>query len=163
MLTKTTILALRAVAHLSQQQDGACWSPRRIAEQLEESPTYMAKALRHLVKAGILRAEKGVKGGVRLGQRPEEITLLALVEACQGAIIGDFCVSNAPESSFCCFHRAALELYDAIRGVLSRWSVADLLEKTHSHNGDDGEPCIMARGLDLPGMPLAGPAPVQLR
>jgi Rrf2 family protein len=110
----------------------------------------MAKALRHLVKAGVLRAERGVLGGVKLGQRPQDITLLAVVEACQGAIVGDFCESKRPSSTFCGFHRAALELHNALKGVLSKWTLADLVAAPEG----DAEPtggvtCVMA-GLQSP-------------
>jgi Rrf2 family protein len=127
MLSKTTISALRALVYLARREEHACLSPRRIAEALDESPTYLAKALRHLVKTGILRAEKGVHGGVRFGRPPEEVTLLAVVEACQGAIAGDF--SGFPESSpDCGFHRAVVDLHTAVREVLSRWTLAQFLD-----------------------------------
>ena len=123
MLSKTTVSALRALIYLARRDDQACVSPRRIAEALDESPSYLAKSLRHLVKTGILRAEKGVHGGVRLGRQPANVTLLAIVEACQGAIVADFCEASRP-SCFCCgFHHAALDLHNAITGALSRWTL----------------------------------------
>jgi Rrf2 family protein len=150
MLTKTTMSALRALVHLAQQEDRACQSPRRIGEVLGESPTYMAKALRHLVKAGILRAERGVLGGVRLARMPEDITMLAVVEACQGALVGDFCQSSRPASTFCGFHRAALEFHTAITGVLSRWTIAGLLDSPEGQvEAGGGVTCVMS-GLSVP-------------
>jgi len=145
MLGKTSILAIRTLLLLGEQEPGECWSPRRLAESLGESPTYLAKVVRHLVKAGILEAEKGVKGGVRLRQRPEEISLLSVVEACRGTIVGDFCRSNRPAWSFCSFHQAALELHNAITGVLVRWTIADLME-TPTGIGEvaGGAACLMA-------------------
>jgi Rrf2 family protein len=132
MLGKTSLSAIRSLILLAQQEPGACWPPRRIAEALGESPTYLAKVTRHMVKAGILEAEKGVKGGVRLRKPAAEITLLEVVEACQGTIVGDYCKSSRQEASYCNFHRAARELHVAITGVLVRWSVADLLAKPYS-------------------------------
>jgi len=148
MLSKTSISALRVLTYLAQQEEGACLSPRRIASVLGESPTYLAKVSRHLVKAGILRAEKGVRGGVRMGQSPGEITLLSVVEACQGAIVGDFCQSSRPAASFCGFHRAALELHGAVTGVLSKWTLAHLIESPlPAGELPAGLTCVMARGV----------------
>lgn len=147
MLGKTSISALRSLLLLAQQDRDDCWSPRRLAERLDESPTYLAKVVRHMVKVGILEAEKGVKGGVRLRQRPDEITLLAVVEACQGAIVADFCMSDRPSSTYCGFHRAALELHEAITGVLQRWTVADLLQRPKA-TVIDGHSCLMACALN---------------
>lgn len=145
MLGKTSLSAIRSLLLLAQQpKEDDCWPPRRIAEALGESPTYLAKVTRHMVKAGILEAEKGVKGGVRLRQAPQEITLLTVVEACQGTIIGDYCKSARPESSYCNFHRAALELHSAITGVLGRWTLAHLLEKPFSSGRlTGGVTCLM--------------------
>lgn len=142
MLGKTSLSAIRALLLLAQKGGEEPWSPRRIAEDLGESPTYMAKVVRHLVKRGILEAERGAKGGVRLILRPEDITLLSIVEACQGALVGNYCRSARPRESFCHFHLAALELHEAITGVLGRWTLAALLAKTHS-SGRGNVPCLM--------------------
>jgi Rrf2 family protein len=148
MLGKTSLSAIRSLLYLAQQDAGACLSPRHLAEVLGESPTYLAKVLRHLVKAGILRAEKGVKGGVRLVTDPQSVTLLAIVEACQGTIVGNYCASVRPEPMQCSFHRAALELHHAITGVLARWSLADLLVNPHvAPDGNAQIPCLMAQGM----------------
>jgi Rrf2 family protein len=126
MITKTSILATRALVCLARDQDGGAISPRSIALQLGESRTYMAKVLRSLVKAGLLRAEHGSKGGVRLNRAPEEITLLAIVEACQGAIVGSYCEDIDDIRIACAFHHAAVELREAIVSVLSKWHLADI-------------------------------------
>jgi Rrf2 family protein len=164
MLNKTSISAIRALVYLSEQGAVTCLSPRRIAEALDDSPTYLAKSLRHLVKAGILRAEKGVRGGVRLARRPDEVTLLAVFEACQGAIIGDFCQSSRPDHTHCNFHRAAMELHDVIKGVLSKWTLAHLIEVPGAM-GDlgGGETCLMVRGMIPPPAGSVGAALSQIR
>jgi Rrf2 family protein len=126
MFTKTVILAIRALLVVVKNPPGAVISPRNVAAALNESPAYMAKVLRMLVKAGILRAERGVKGGVFLGRRTSEIALLEIVEACQGAIHGSYCQPIDDLRTTCAFHRAAVELEQAMVGVLSRWTLAQI-------------------------------------
>jgi len=126
MITKTSLLATRALLYLAKDQPAIARSPRSIAHQLGESPAYMAKVLRSLVKAGILRAERGSKGGVRLNKRPHAITLLTVVEACQGAIVGSHCQDIDDAGTTCAFHKAAVELHEAIIDVLSQWNVEQL-------------------------------------
>ncbi|MGQ9590148.1 MAG: RrF2 family transcriptional regulator [Planctomycetota bacterium] len=136
MLTKTSISAIRMVLHLALRGDPSPVSPREIAARLGESPTYLAKVAGHLVRAGILRARRGVLGGVELRLAPAQISLLAIVEACQGAILGDFCADDdADMDGVCSFHRAGVELFRAVVGVLGRWKLADLL----------GNPCASSR------------------
>jgi hypothetical protein len=52
-----------------------------------------------------------------------------IVEACQGAILGDFCGEAADRSLTCAFHQAGAELHDAVVRVLSRWTLADFLDR----------------------------------
>lgn len=147
MIAKTSHSALRTLLLLAQQDHTVCWSPRRLAEMLGESPTYLAKVVRHLVKSDILEAQKGVKGGVRLVKLPAQVTLLQIVEACQGTIVGDFCRSSRPDSTVCAFHRAALELHQAITTILGRWTLAQLLEQPHAVPPcEEGTGCVMAHG-----------------
>lgn len=129
MLTKTSLSAIRVLTYLGLQQSHAPLSPRHIASQLRESPTYLAKVVRHLVKAGILRAHRGVTGGVTLDRPPGSVTLLAIVEACQGTILGNFCSGTDDLGATCAFHQAGAELHQAIVGVLSRWTLAQLIER----------------------------------
>ncbi len=131
MFTKTSISAIRSLIFLCSESDGVPSSPRRIAEQLNESPTYLAKVVRHLVKAGILQAHRGATGGVTLNMPAEEITLLAVVEACQGKILGNFCQDTCDLDNVCAFHEAAAELQDAIVNALSGWTLVDLVKRPH--------------------------------
>jgi Rrf2 family protein len=154
MLGKTSLSAIRALMLLGQKDGDEYWSPRRIAEELGESPTYMAKICRQLARSAILEAERGAKGGVKLVKSPKEITLLQIVEACQGIIVGNYCRSSRPVHAYCHFHLAALELQEAIIAVLQRWTLAALLRKTHAGGGrGSGTPCLMTGGKN-PFLPL---------
>lgn len=148
MLGKTSLSAIRALLVLAQEPPETVMSPRRLAQMLRESPTYLAKVMRQLGKAAIVEAEMGAKGGVRLLRPAEEVTLLAIVEACQGAILPDYCRSAQPGLGVCGFHRAAAELHLAIIGVLERWTLRDLLAKP-TEAGAGGMTCLMARALNF--------------
>ena len=159
MIAKSSLLALRALDFLCHQDAGVAFSPRRIAEALSEFPSYLAKVLRHLVKGNILHAKKGTKGGVRLSQSPSQITLLAVVEACQGTVKGDYCSSSCPETFVCSFREATLELHEAISGILTRWTLARLLEKpSAATNIASRVACRMAGGSHIVASPI-NPAP----
>lgn len=147
MITKTSLLATRALLVLADDKQ-AVTSPRHIAGLLGESPAYMAKVLRLLVKAGILHAERGVKGGVFLARKPGEVTLLDVVEACQGQIVGSYCHEVADRRTTCSFHRATLELQTSIVSALSHWSLEDLAKVPVARKSLPGEiQCVMAGPL----------------
>lgn len=132
MINKTTLIAIRTLIYMGRQQGNAVRSPRQIAEVLGESPTYLAKVTRLLVKSGILRAEKGAHGGVYLGRAPRSILLLEIVEACQGAIVGAYCQPGFDRRITCSYHAAAEELRTAIVEVLSQWTLSKLMERPSS-------------------------------
>jgi len=129
MLTKTSERAIQLLMYLALYGKGQPVSPGNLASQLGASSSYMAKITGLLVKAGILQAQRGAHGGVLLNSAPGSIPLLAVIEACQGRILGDYCTEDARLSRVCAFHQAMHELHQATVGVLSRWTIADLAAK----------------------------------
>ena len=129
MISGTTRSALRALFYIADCDGPRIVPLKEVAERLDESPTYVAKIAHDLVRAGILRSERGRHGGVSLGSLPENITLLDIVEACQGEVRPNHCRSDCASDSACCFHLAAVELCEAVRGVLGRWTLAGLMRK----------------------------------
>ncbi|MBI2839193.1 MAG: Rrf2 family transcriptional regulator [Acidobacteria bacterium] len=127
MLTQTSESAIRELIYLAQHVGADPVSPRYIATKLGLSPTYTAKVTRLLVRANILRAHKGSLGGVNLNRTPAAITMLSIVEACQGQVVGEYCQGSCDPRLTCAFHRFSLELHQAIVDVLSRWTLADVL------------------------------------
>ena len=144
MLTKTTTSAIRVLLFLAERGEPGVVSPKTIAKALSISPTYMSKMAGSLAKAGILRTERGSKGGVALNTTPDQITLQSVYEACQGVIVGNYCSSAADAKKVCAFHLASVQLHQAIVGVLGRWTLAHLLERPRSFApGIAGHTCMM--------------------
>lgn len=129
MLTQTSETALRALLYLLVNKAEEPVPPSRIAQHIDASPSYTAKVTTALVKADILRAHRGVKGGVTLSRPPDKITLLEIVEACQGKVLGDFCQDFDRMDLVCGFHRAMAELHQAIITTLNGWTLADLAKQ----------------------------------
>lgn len=130
MLTGTTELAIRALILLGLSRADKPVPPRRLAETLGCSPTYLGKTLGLLVKGDILRSSRGAHGGVALARDPSRVTLLEIVEACQGTIVGDYCRDmRADEVAVSCrFHRVMAELHGQLVRTLSGCTLAALLD-----------------------------------
>lgn len=130
LMTKTTELGLQCVLYLAQQPDGHLVNPQEVAERLGESATYVAQVLRRLAQAGIIRSHRGAAGGFELTHSPQTITLLDVVEACQGAVKGNYCQEVPAERVplMCGWHQAMWELKESCRTVLTRWTIAKILE-----------------------------------
>jgi Rrf2 family protein len=84
-LPESTEWCLHAVASLAQLSPGGTASAAQLAEHYDVPAAYLAKQLQALVRAGVLTAATGPRGGFRLGRPAERITLLEVVEAVDGA------------------------------------------------------------------------------
>ena len=93
---------LIAVVHIAQNcKDGPVLAGR-ISKEYNISLTYLLKVLQQLVKANILRSRRGPHGGFSLARPAEEITMLEIIEAVDGPMMGHLPLaeqtSNAPFS-----------------------------------------------------------------
>lgn len=83
-LPDSTEWVLHATLSLAQLPAGATASAAQLAEHFDLPPAYLAKQLQALVRAGVLSAATGPRGGFRLARPADEITLLQVVEAVDG-------------------------------------------------------------------------------
>jgi Rrf2 family nitric oxide-sensitive transcriptional repressor len=145
MLTRTSRTAIRALVAMAREGRDLPTSPARIAEQVGASPSYMAKINTLLVKADILATCRGRGGGVHLNRAPQGISLLEVVEACQGKILADYCQEHPRLGQVCAYHKAMHELQRAIVGTLGRWTLEDMAAKPAPSASLRGVvPCVMA-------------------
>src|SRR5689334_568918 len=84
-LPESTEWALHSVASAAQLEPDATVSAAQLAEYFGVRPAYLAKQLQSLVRAGILSATTGPRGGFRLARPPSEITLFDVVAAVDGS------------------------------------------------------------------------------
>lgn len=140
LLTKSSISAIRALIYLGYSKTELPLSALAVARQLRESPSYLSKILRRMVRYGLLEVVHGASGGFRLSRRPDRINLFEIVEACQGVVTGDAC-PREDLALACGFHQASVELRDAVTEVLSRWTLADCMGRPAKCSGRDARVC----------------------
>ena len=121
--------AIRAVVHLAMLAPGEYALAKTIAEETGIPSHFLAKILQELARDGFLKSSKGPGGGFRLGQAAEELSMLRIVEAVDGAGRFDRCIGGSPE----CNDRVACGMHDSWKALRSRiidylggTSVADL-------------------------------------
>lgn len=84
-LPVSTEWLLHCATTLAQLEPGATASAAQLADYYDLPAPYLAKQLQALVKAGVLAATTGPRGGFRLARPASDITLLLIVEAVDGA------------------------------------------------------------------------------
>ena len=87
-LTRASSYALHAVAYMAQQKSDRPVASHRIAHERGIPERFLLKVLKPLVSARVLTSIKGPNGGYRLARSPNDITLLEIVEAVDGPILG---------------------------------------------------------------------------
>lgn len=136
-LPVSTEWLLHCATSLAQLEPGATASAAQLAEYFDLPAPYLAKQLQALVRAGVLSATTGPRGGFRLARSASSVTLLEIVEAVDGASTPFQCReirqrgrgALPPES---CAHACLLaarmaEAHEAWRRSLAGTTLADVL------------------------------------
>jgi Rrf2 family protein len=80
MISQTAEYALRAIVYLAGQT-GAARTTAQIAETTKVPSGYLAKVMQSLSRARLVRSQRGLNGGFTLAHDPEELSVLAVVNA----------------------------------------------------------------------------------
>lgn len=93
-ITRQADYAVRAVLYLTKIGPDNRAATSQIAQEQEIPPSFLAKIVSQLSVAGLLQTSRGARGGVSLSRSPAEISLLEVVEAIDGPILLNECVSG---------------------------------------------------------------------
>jgi Rrf2 family protein len=87
--TKASTYAILAVVEIARRQGESPFGlqANAIAQQFRLPSAYVAKVLTLLVRARILRSDRGPRGGFQLAKLPAQVTFLDIVEAVDGPIV----------------------------------------------------------------------------
>lgn len=84
--------ALSAVLYMSKQPQEKRNSINAIAESERVPRDFLAKILKELTTAGIIKSFKGVHGGYQLAKSANQISVLDIIEAMDGPLGINLCV-----------------------------------------------------------------------
>jgi Rrf2 family protein len=99
-ITRQADYALRAMLFLARKEPNTRAATSQIAEEMEIPPSFLAKIISQLSIAGLIHTSRGARGGVKLACKPEDISLLDVVEAIDGPIHLNECTDNPSVCSF---------------------------------------------------------------
>ena len=128
-LTQTAEYALRAVSYIAEHEAGGPVPLPTVAAALGAPRNYLSKTLYQLGVLGVLRAERGIRGGYRLGRPPERLRLLDIVQPFlprseHRCVMGRVrCRDDAP----CGAHVRWKQVQGALEGFFAGLTMADLL------------------------------------
>jgi len=125
-VTRKSDLAVRSLRALAVS-DGRMKGPA-LAESVGSTPGFVAQALTPLVRRGWVRSDPGPSGGYSLVVELEAISVLAVIEAIEGATASGRCVlADRPcnETGMCALHVPWLSARSQLLRELAATSVAE--------------------------------------
>jgi DNA-binding IscR family transcriptional regulator len=115
-ITAKSPYAVLALAELARTGSGGPVPIAELARRRDVPPQFLEQLFAALRRAGILKSQRGVKGGYSFEREPAEVTVLEVVELLDGPLGKD--ASGV-------FAEAAT----AARAVLERTTIADVVER----------------------------------
>ena len=115
-ITTKSPYALRALAELGRSGAGAVVPIGELARRRDIPVQFLEQLFAVLRRAGVLRSQRGVKGGYSFARDPAAISVLEIVELLDGT------VGAGGEGVFA-------DAADAARAVLAQTTIADVVER----------------------------------
>jgi Rrf2 family protein len=140
-LTMTGEYAIRTMVHLSRITPGTVVQIADISATWEIPETFLRKIVARLARAGLVRSNRGVGGGVTLGRPADQITLLEVVEQIEGPLTLNRCLmepTSCTHTTHCSVHTVWSEAQEVLRARLGSKTFADLA-KNGDHIGSSSE------------------------
>lgn len=130
-VTRKADYAIRCVLHLSRDPK-AVTSVEEISKAMFVPKTFLAKILQSLMKAGLVRSVRGVKGGFQLARKPKDINLLDVIEAIQGPSAPNLCAVDkrmCKLSGGCTVHPVWIKIKETVEKELRKKTFAELSKR----------------------------------
>lgn len=128
---KTTEYAFRIFSFMAINNT-RLYRADEIYEHLKIPHRYLKRLLTELSKTGLLESIQGKKGGFRLKMKPDEITLLDIVNATESNKDKDLCFFGFQECQFsnekCHMHDNWITIIEVIEKLLNSTNLADLTD-----------------------------------
>ncbi len=130
-LTRAGEYGVRAALHLANQPEGKITFVSEISEKQDVPRHFAAKVMQLLVRSGVVRSHRGVKGGFTLARPASKITLKDVIEGVEGQIFLNLCLikkGECPRDDTCPVHLIWREAQDKLMEILDGVTVAELAE-----------------------------------
>lgn len=124
--------ALRLMLDLALSENREPIRLKEVAKRQEISIKYLEQIISVLQKAGYVKSIRGAQGGYRLMKAPRDYTVGMILRLFEGKLAPVACledeINQCPRQSSCVTLRLWEELDAAIRGVVDKYTLADLAE-----------------------------------
>ena len=132
--------ALRMLIDLASNSEDGFISLKDIAERQGISKKYLEQIVPMLNKSGILRTNRGNKGGYMLAKAPNELTVGDVLRSTEGNLAPVACLeyepNNCPRKDECATLYIWEGLYKVVNDYLNNITIQDIIDRAINLNGD---------------------------
>lgn len=128
-ITRQADYAVRIVLDLAERNHGEVERSDDVARRQLVPRAYFTKVVQALVRAGYVRTLRGARGGIQLARDPQAITLRQVIEAVEGPIYLNRCLSHPGECSLeraCPAHPVWARIQETLTRELEAITVAEM-------------------------------------
>lgn len=121
--------ALRIMVYLAEHMQNGPVSLKEIAENEGIGIKYLEIIVASLNKSGLLLSSRGKNGGYALNKKPEEYTILSILQAAEGSLAPVSCIEghHCENSANCKPYKLWKELESVIENFLTSKTLADII------------------------------------
>jgi Rrf2 family protein len=131
-LSTRTRYAMRAILELAEYYGKGPLQTRVIAEHQDISAKYLEQLMAAMKSAGLVRSQRGAKGGYILANPPDKIKLSEVFDVFEGPVITVECVTNenfCAKAADCIARHIWSEVHRTVTNFLQSMTWQDALEK----------------------------------
>ena len=132
--------ALRMLYDLAIHQDEGYISLKDIADRQNISKKYLEQIVPLLNRSGILKTNRGNRGGYLLAQKPETLSVGDILRATEGSLAPVSCLefdpNECPRAGECSTLFVWEGLYKAVSDYLDSISLQDVIDRSSPLSGD---------------------------
>jgi Rrf2 family protein len=127
--SRTADYGLRAALEVARAQPGRLVTRQALADATDAPSSVLAQALASLVRAGLLTAQAGPRGGYGLARPADAVSIHDVVTAIDSEGVEQLCVlreSACRPASFCPFHPYLASAQERFHDTLRATSLAEV-------------------------------------
>lgn len=132
--------ALEVIVDLAMHSSGEHLEQlKHIAKRRNLSEKYLERIVKAMKHAGVIQRTRGPMGGYCLARKPEEITVLEVLQSVEGELAPVECLTKETDCGISCDHCLTrtlwAEMWEEILDVADQISVADLMKEVVDRAG----------------------------
>lgn len=128
-ITRQTEYAIKTLLELAKIPYGQLLSSKVISQRHAIPEDFLHKTIQMLSRPGLVATQRGIQGGVRLGRPLDKITVADVIEAMEGPIALNVCLSpgyQCENQSTCQVRKALARAQKALVRELKKTTLADM-------------------------------------